>query len=393
VGLLDGVRVVEFSRLIAAPFCGLSLRDLGAEVIKVEPPQGDHTRGFPPFLAPGESAYFHTFNRGKRGIALDLADPRAPAVVRRLIDAADVVVENLGDASSALGVEFEEAASRNPRLVWCSITGFGRGRGGRAIDPSLQARTGIMALTGEVGGPPLRVPVPLVDFMTGMYATQSVLAALWRAEREGRGAFLDCAMMDAAATLGSATALLALGDFLMPRRIGSDSYIVAPSAVFETGDGDHVQLLTLSERHWEALCGALGHTEWLEDPLFADNDARLANRELLHQRIGAALAGETAEHWVETITQAGGFCERVREIEEAWSDPAMSERGLLGTLEGEGLDAFPIPVASLAHTGEALARGPRLGEHSGEVARELGYSPEELDELVGSGALPRVAHS
>ncbi len=338
----------------------------------MEPPEGDHTRGFPPFLAPGESAYFHTFNRGKRSVALDLADPEAPAVVRRLVESADVVVENLGDARKALGIEYEEAAKRNPALVWCSITGFGRGKGGRAIDPSLQARTGIMALTGERHGPPLRVPVPLVDFMTGMYATQSVLAALWRAEREGRGGFLDCAMVDAAATLASATALLALADSLLPRRIGSESYVVAPSAVFETGDGEHVQLLTLSERHWESLCRALGHLEWLEEPRFADNDARVANRELLHSRIGAAIAQETAEHWVGAITDAGGFCERVREIEEAWSDPAMSERGLLGTINDDGLDAFPIPVASLAHTGEGLSRAPRLGEHTEEVFSELG---------------------
>ena len=377
MSLLDGIRVVEFSRLIAAPFCGLSLQDLGAEVIKVEPPEGDHTRGFPPFLAAGESAYFHTFNRGKRSVVLDLADPHSPAVVRRLVESADVVVENLGDARKALGIEYEEAAKRNPALVWCSITGFGRGKG-RAGDRSQspgadrdhgahrRARRAAAASPGPLGG--------LHDWhVRDPVGPGGALAS----GGEGRGGFLDCAMIDAAATLASPTALLALAGSLLPRRIGSESYVVTPSAVFETGDGEHVQLLALSERHWEGLCRALGHLEWLEEPLFADNAARVANRELLHSRIAAAIAQETAEHWVGAITDAGGFCERVREIEEAWADPAMSERGLLGTLADDGLDAFPIPVASLAHTGAALARAPRLGEHSEEVFAELGEAPRE----------------
>jgi crotonobetainyl-CoA:carnitine CoA-transferase CaiB-like acyl-CoA transferase len=371
--LLRGVRVVEFSRLIAAPFCGLTLADLGADVVKVEPPGGDETRGFPPFLAPGESGFFHALNRGKRGVVLRLSDERDAETARRLIERADVVVENLGESIERLGIDHARASAANPKLVWCSITGLGAGEGRRIIDPSLQADMGLMALTGEPDRPPGRVPVPLIDFMTGMYAAQQVITALWRTEREGAGALLDCAMVDAAATLGSTAALLALGGFVMPRRLGSESYLVVPSAVFEASDGEHVQVIALTQRHWDALCVALGHPEWLEDPRCADNEARLANRELVHGRLAEVIATDGAEHWTRAISDAGGMAQRVREIEDAWADPRIERRALLGTLEAEGLDRFPVPVVSLARTADPsrLARGPALGEHTEAVIGEL----------------------
>ena len=371
--LLRDLRVVEFSRLIAAPFCGLTLADLGADVVKVEPPGGDETRGFPPFLAPGESGFFHALNRGKRGVVLRLSEPRDAERARRLIGRADVVIENLGESTERLGIDYARASDANPRLVWCSITGLGAGEGRRAIDPTLQAEMGLMALTGEAGGPPVRIPVPLVDFMTGMYAAQRVITALWRCQRQGRGELLDCAMVDAAATLGSTAALLALGGFVTPRRLGSESYLVVPSAAFQAGDGEYVQVIALTERHWEALARALGRPEWLEDPRCAGNAARLAHRELVHGRIGEVIATRGAEDWARTITRAGGMAQRVREIEDAWADPRLERRGLLGRVASPGLDGFPVPTMSLARSAEpsALARGPRLGEHTEAVVREL----------------------
>src|SRR5437588_7271217 len=180
-GLLEGVRVVEFSQLIAAPFCGLTLLDLGADVIKVEPPAGDPMRSFPPYFDGGQSALFAAMNRGKRSVVIDLADADGRRLAGKLIAGSDVVVENLGDSRRLLGVSFEEAAAARPALVWCAITGWGYGAPGRAIDPSLQAALGMISITGEEGGGPVRIPVPLVDFMTGMYAVQSVVLAMWRA--------------------------------------------------------------------------------------------------------------------------------------------------------------------------------------------------------------------
>jgi crotonobetainyl-CoA:carnitine CoA-transferase CaiB-like acyl-CoA transferase len=356
--VLDGVRVVEFATLVAGPFCGLTLADLGADVVKVEPGRGDDSRGFPPFAADGESAYFHALNRGKRSVVAEGED------VRRIVEAADVVIDNLG------GVRVDFGPGDMPeRLVWCSITGHGVGRGGRAMDPSLQATMGLMEVTGERDGPPLRVPVPLIDFMTGMYAAQSVLAALWQVEQTGRGAQLDCVLLDSAATLTSMLALFTLSGDFEPGRIGSESYVRVPSAVFEASDGAHVQVVALHDRHWRAISAALERPDWLEDPRCATDDARFANRTLVHDRMAEVIASAPADDWVERINGAGGMCERLRGIGEAWRDPLLAERGLVGELDGGPFD-FPLPVVSLARPGK-LVPGPSLGQHTDEVLGAL----------------------
>lgn len=352
--ILQGIRVVEFATLIAGPFCGLTLADLGADVVKVEPPGGDDSRSFPPFSPDGESAFFHALNRGKRSVVVEGDD------AQRLVEAADVVIDNLGRARLGLGPEDAPA-----RTVWCSISGHGVGRGGRAMDPSIQASMGLMELTGERDGPPLRVPVPLIDFMTGMYAAQSVLAALWQRGRTGRGAHLDCALLDSAATLTSTLGLFALSGDFEPGRIGSESYLRVPSAVFEASDGAHVQVVALHDRHWRGICEALGLPDLAEDSRCATNEARLANREYVHARIAETIATGPADGWVEKIDAAGGMCERVRTLAEGWSDPLLRERGLVGEVAGASFD-FPLPVMSLARPQE-LVRGPRLGEHTREM--------------------------
>jgi crotonobetainyl-CoA:carnitine CoA-transferase CaiB-like acyl-CoA transferase len=386
--LLDGVRVVEFSQLLAAPFCGLTLSDLGADVIKVEPRQGDEVRRFPPYFEGGESAWFHAVNRGKRGVALGLGDPRAKEIVGRLIEGANVVIDNLGESRGRLGIDPDEALRRHPKLVWCSITGLGENEGGRAIDPSLQAEMGMMATTGERDGPPARIQAPTIDLMTGMYAVQTILAALWRVERGGAGAFLDCAMLDAAATLIGPVALRALGG-LPSGRIGSESHVLVPSASFEASDGVHVQVIALTEGHWRAICAALSHPEWADDPRCRDNDARLANRDFVNGLIRDLVATHTADHWVDAITGAGGLCVRVKEIDDAWSAPRLERRGLLGTIGTAGFDSFAVPVMSLARSASptALAPGPTLGQHSDEILQELGIDGDQVAALFADGVV------
>ena len=387
--LLDGVRVVEFSQLLAAPFCGLTLSDFGADVIKVEPRSGDEVRRFPPFFDSGESGWFHAVNRGKRGVALGLNDTRAGMIVRRLIDRADVVIDNLGESRKRLGIDPGEAHRRHPKLVWCSITGLGEKEGGRAIDPSLQAEMGMMATTGERDGPPVRVQAPTIDLMTGMYAVQRVLAALWQVERGGTGAFLDCAMLDAAATLTGPVALRALGGDVRPGRIGSESHLLVPSATFEASDGVHVQVVALTEDHWRAICAALDHPEWANDPRCCDNEARLANRDLVHRLIRDVILTDTADRWVKSITEEGALCVPVREIDDAWSDPRLARRELLATFALAGFDSFAVPVMSLARCADPgrLTPGPTLGQHSADVLRELGIDGEELAALFADGVV------
>jgi crotonobetainyl-CoA:carnitine CoA-transferase CaiB-like acyl-CoA transferase len=373
--LLDGVRVVEFSQLIAAPFCGLTLLDLGAEVIKVEPPAGDPMRGFPPYLEDGSSGLFAALNRGKRSVVVDLAQTDGRELASRLMDSADVVVENLGDAREQLGVSFQEASARRPGLVWCAITGWGQGVPGRSIDPSLQAAMGLVSITGEERGGPVRIPVPLVDFMTGMYAVQSVLLAVWRAKQDGVGAFLDCAMVDATATLASTSALLAAGGHFTPRRLGSESPLAVPSGVFTAQDGRQLQIICVTERHWRGLCTALDHLEWLEDRRCVDGAARIANRQLVRERITAVVASAPADEWVELISSHGAICEPVRDIEDAWTDERLVARGLVGTAPGNADWAARMPLVSLARTNieppVELPGAPRLGADTEAVLREL----------------------
>ena len=356
--LLEGIRVVELATLVAGPYCGLTLADLGADVVKVEQPRGDDSRTFPPFAANGESAYFHALNRGKRSVVVEGDD------LRRLAEAADVVIDNVASGRRGFGPQ-----DMPERVVWCSITGHGADRGGRAMDPSLQATMGLMELTGERDGPPQRVPVPLIDFMTGMYAAQSILAALWQAERTGKGAHLDCALLDSTATLTSPLALFSLSGEFEPGRIGSESYVRVPSAVFEAADGAHVQVVALHARHWAGLCAALGKPEWRDDPRFATDPARLENREAVHDGIAEVIATAPADEWVERINGAGGMCERLRSLGDAWRDPLLAERGLVGKVEGSPFD-FPLPVVSLARP-TTLKPGPSLGEHTDEVLAAL----------------------
>jgi CoA:oxalate CoA-transferase len=380
--ILDGTRVVEFSQLIAAPFTGLTLLDLGAEVIKVEAPAGDAMRQFPPVLDDGQSALFRALNRGKRSVLADLTSPAGQALAARLIGAADVVIENLGDARGLLGISFEQAVALRPGLVWCAITGWGVDAPGRSIDPSLQAAMGMISITGEQDGGPARIPVPLVDFMTGMYAVQSILVALWQVRQGGSGAFLDCAMVDPSATLVSTSALLAAGGLFAPRRLGSESPLVAPSGVFVAGDGRELQIVCVTERHWQRLCAAIDRPEWVDEEACRDNGARLANRELVHSRLAGVIAGDTAASWVRRISEQGALCEHVRDIEEAWSDERLVSRRLTSSEPetGPGWSAR-IPVVSLAGSpAQPLAPAPALGAHTGEVTREL-------DEVAAPGAM------
>jgi crotonobetainyl-CoA:carnitine CoA-transferase CaiB-like acyl-CoA transferase len=219
----------------------------------------------------------------------------------------------------------------------------------------------------------LRVPLPAVDLLTGMYASQSILAALLGRERSGQGALLDCAMLDASATLSSTAGVLWMTGYNTPRRSGSESDLFVPSAVFETSDGRYIQVVAIGNGHWAAICRALGLSDWLDDPRFADGQARLTQREVIHSRLAEVLRTGPCEHWARVIPAEGGFCQPIREIEEVWSDPALAERGLVGELVGDAVGTMSVPLASLVRgrPDGPFVPGPLLGEHTAEVLADL----------------------
>jgi len=362
---LLGLRVVEISQLIAAPLCGLTLSDLGADVVKVESPHGDYTRGWA--REDGASGIFQMLNRGKRGVLADHRSEDGRALVRALISWADVVVENHGDLMRPMfGIDYAEASVADPNLIWCSVSGLGQGVQRKAIDMTLQASMGMSALTGESDGPPLRGAMPVVDLMTGMYAVQAVLVAVMAARDGGTGRFIDCAMVDAAATLTAAPAALSLSGFSQPRRMGSESDLFVPSRVFATADDAHVHVVAISEQQWRAICESVDRPEWAKDPRFASNRLRLAHRSEIHDGLAAILRTGPAEHWTTEITARGGLCERVRHIDEAWADPVMRDRGLLL----DSGDGDPIPAVALVGV-RRPEPAPSLGEHTAQMRQAL----------------------
>ncbi|EHB59155.1 Formyl-CoA transferase [Mycolicibacterium rhodesiae JS60] len=362
--LLEGVHVVEFAQLMAGPLCAVTLADLGATVTKVESPHGDYTRTW---ARPGEeSGIFHMLNRGKRGVVLDPRSAADKLAARDLALSADVIVESHGDSMAQVyGFGYDDIAAERPNVVWCSISGLGQGAGGRAIDMTLQAIMGMTALTGTADGPPLRGAMPFVDITTALYGAQAVTAALMQVQRGRGGRFLDCAMLDAAAALTAAPAALALSGFSQPRRMGSESDLFVPSKVFDTADGQYIHVVALSAAHWRAICTTIAREDLLGDQRFASNSDRLGHREFLHGELAREFRRESAQFWCDRITEAGGFCARVREIDEAWTDPALLSRGRL--MHIDGLD-FAIPLATLVPGEPRAVRGPRLGEHNAELA-------------------------
>jgi crotonobetainyl-CoA:carnitine CoA-transferase CaiB-like acyl-CoA transferase len=387
---LAGIKVLDLSRVLAGPLCTMILADLGAEVIKVEPPWGDETRGWgPPFLE-GESAYFLSVNRGKRSLALDLKAKEGQEVVRRLVGRADVLVENFktGDLER-YGLDYESLKSLNPRLIYLSITGFGH-TGPRAkeagYDAALQGYTGIMSVTGEPEGPPMKVGVAWIDVMTGMMGAVAVLSALLERERSGLGQHIDLSLYDvglfALANLGESYLLTGTP----PKRLGNAHAQIVPYGAFPAEDGWLV-LAVGNDEQFQRLCQVLGLPELARR--FPQNRERVAHREEVVRALSQVLKTRPRAHWLERLKEAGVPAAPVNDLQEAFQDTQAQARGAVWTLAHPLLGALPTlanPLRFLSRTPASPGLPPPLlGEHTEEVLREAGFLPEEVQALVEKG--------
>ncbi|ADW23015.1 CaiB/BaiF CoA transferase family protein [Thermus scotoductus] len=389
---LSGIQVLDLSRVLAGPLCTMILADLGAEVIKVEPPWGDETRGWGPPFVKGESAYFLSVNRGKKSLALDLKTLEGQEVVRRLAQRADVLVENFktGDLRR-YGLDYESLRELNPRLVYLSITGFGH-TGPRAQEPgydaALQGYTGIMSVTGEPEGPPMKVGVAWIDVMTGMMGAVAVLSALYEREKSGLGQHIDLSLFDvglfALANLGESYLLTGKP----PKRLGNAHAQIVPYGAFPAADGWLV-LAVGNDEQFARLCQVLDLPDLLAR--FPTNAERVEARKEVVEAISQVLKTQPRGHWLERFREKGIPAAPVNDLAEAFQDPQAQARGAIWTLPHPLLEALPTlanPLRFLSRTPASPSLPPPLlGEHTEAVLREAGYTPEEVARLVEKGVV------
>ena len=343
---LSGITILDLTHVLAGPYCSHTLQDLGARVIKVERPgEGDDTRAFPPFVA-GESAYFATLNAGKQSLALDLKAAPDRALFERLLGRADVLLENYRPGvMERLGYGWEALQARLPRLVYGAVSGFGHTgpeAGKPAYDMVVQARGGVMSITGEEGGPPVRVGASIGDIVAGMFLTQGVLAALYDRERTGRGAKVDIAMLDCQLAIQEHAIAIASATGTAPGRTGARHPTITPFSTYRAQDGFFV-IAAGNDGMFRRLCEALP-LPVAEDPRFATNAARCENQALLKRLIEAVTLGGTVAHWTGVLEGAGLPTARVQDMGEVLRDPQLRARSMVLEVEPqEGGPAFTAP--------------------------------------------------
>ena len=385
---LEGVRIADFSHLIAGPYCTMTLADMGAEVIKIEPPKGDATRGYTPPDIAGESPTFLSMNRNKQGVMLDLGSEEGRQVARDIVAHADVLVENFATGvMPRLGLDYESLAKSNPRLIYCSISAYGRsGRfADRAgYDPVIQAESGVMYLNGFADGEPHRTAPAIIDMSTGMYAVQAILAALYARVASGRGQFIDVPLFDNAVSFMPYITMGYLASGVDPQRIGNNSQVVVPCDVFDARDGK-LFMMVAGDNVWNKLVRVLGDPPELKSADFETNPARLHNQARLKQILQGHFKQAPLEEWIQRLRAAGVPAGPIRSVAEAVHSPEMEERGIIGTAPHTGVGTVPnvrLPIA-MAGTPLVAPRGaPVLGEHTHSVlAGLLNYDSARIAEL------------
>ena len=377
-GPLKGLRVFDLTRVLAGPTCTQMLADLGADVIKIEKPgSGDDTRGFAPPYVPGsrESAYFTGVNRNKRSVTLDIAQPEGQKLARRLIEQCDVLVENFKvGALARYRLAYEQLRDEFPRLIYCSITGFGQ-TGPYAPRPGydslIQAMGGVMSLTGEPDGPPQKVGVPVADLFAGLYGCIGILAALRHRDATGEGQQIDIGMLDThvAWLANQGMNYLATGE--NPPRLGNQHPNIVPYQVFPTADG-HIVLSVANDPTFTRFCESFALTHLLEDARFATNTARVQNRHLVTDTLTPVMRQHPTAWWVERLEALRIGCGPINKLSEVFADPQVKARGMVVemTRDGRTIPVIANPVRLSATPPNYRTAPPLLGEHTEEVLRE-----------------------
>ena len=393
-GPLAGMRVLELAQIMAGPTCGMLLADMGADVIKVEKlPGGDDARGYREPLVNGVSAPFMMLNRNKRGIALDLKQAAGRDVLLRMVRDADVLTENYRRGTlEKLGIGYDVLAEANPGLIYCAVSGYGRtgpyaDKGG--FDLIAQGFAGLMSITGEPGGPPVKTGNSVADMNAGILAAVSILAAYAHKQKTGQGQVVDTSLMEAALQQTYWHAAIYFATGRSPGPTGSAHLLTAPYQAYATRDG-WINIGGANQANWERIADVLGHPEWRADPRFATNSARMANLDALTSAMSDVLATRTRAEWLEAFDAAGVPAGPVQTIAEALTHPQTLARGMVVDLEhpqAGSTKALGCPLHFSATPTRVARPAPMLGEHTREVLREYGYEEREIGRLLADGVV------
>ena len=376
---LAGIKVLELSRVLAGPWCGMTLADLGAEVVKLEPLEGDDTREYGPPFIDDISAYFASCNRGKRSIAVDLRHPDARPLVEALIRGSDVLIENFrGGTAESLGLDYAHTHALNPRLIYCAISGYGRSGPGAqrpGYDFVVQAESGLMSITGPADGAASKVGVATVDLATGLNATIAILAALHQRTRTGEGQYIELSLFDVQLQGLANIASSVLFTDAEARRCGNSHPTIVPYQSFDAADGTFA-MACASDGLWARLCTLIDRPQWIDDPRCAGNADRVRHREWLIPELAQCFTGDTVASWLARFEAAGIPAAPVNSVRDAVMGPLATARGL--RIDADGIPMIASPLRMSASPMSAPQRPPRLSEHAESICAAHGIDAAQL---------------
>jgi crotonobetainyl-CoA:carnitine CoA-transferase CaiB-like acyl-CoA transferase len=389
---LDGLRVLDVTQFMAGPYCSTILADLGADVIKIEPPSGDSTRQM--VGAQGtESPSFNAVNRGKRSVVINLKTADGQQLFKRLARSSDILIENYRPGvMQSFGLAYDALSAINPSLIYASISGYGqtgpnRSKGG--FDLIAQGVSGIMSVTGEAGRPPVKAGIPLTDLGAALFAVTGVLAALHYRTTTGAGQYLDTSLVEAGIALSVWEATEYFSGPGVPSPLGSAHRMNAPYQAIRCADG-YVTIGANTDRLFNRLCGVLGHREWADYPEFANNRSRVRHRAKLAEMVEGVMSQQPCSDWLSLLDDADIPCGPINDYAQVFADPQVAARGMMIETDHPVLGRLRTlgsPIKLSATPADASRRAPLLGEHTDEVLDELGLSAQEIEALRGSGAI------
>ena len=391
--MLEGIKVLDLSRALAGPYCTMLLGDMGADVIKIERPgKGDDSRAWGPPFIEGESAYFLSINRNKKSITLNLKSEKGKEILFKLIKISDVLIEtNRPGVMEKLGLSFEEVKKVNPKIVYCSISGFGQTGPYKlrpGFDQVIQGMGGLMSITGEENRPPIKVGVAITDVGAGMYAAIGILAALLRRDKTGKGEYIDVSMLDGTISWLTYQSGRYFASGEVPKPMGSGHPLIVPYQAFKTKD-IYINIAVGNDSLWRKFCETIG-LNIADDPKFSTNAKRVENKEKLIKILNEILSKKTGKEWLEILNKAGIPCGPIYKLNDIFSDPHVLSRGMVSEIEhpkAGKIKLTGVPIKFKNSPGKIRLHPPLLGENNFEILEEIGYKKEEIEKFREEGVI------